>query len=585
MPDILGKSQRSISTAVEDFHSARRKAALENLMSSITGKSSDLLAYDEIRAKLHGYESSNQKLEEIPIDAIVGSVGRYTDFSRSFLPRRETDRGRWSRVRVLWESQEGLPPIEAYKIGDAYFVLDGHHRVSVAKELGAPSIEGYVTHVRSRVPLSPNDQPDDIILKAEYVEFLDKTKIDDLRPDPDLLVTAPGQYPKLLEHISVHRYLMGLNKNREVSYPEAVADWYDTVYTPLAQLIRDRNLLRDFPGRTVTDLYLWIMDHRLQLGGGDLGWEVSSEVAAEDFSARYSPTPQRRLPRLLNRLQKILVPVPLEPGPPAGQWRREHQDPHRGTRLFDDLLVAVTGDGYGWQAVDAAIEVARREEARLRGLHVVSSEEEKDSETVQQIREEFSRRCAAAGVAGRMNVEVGKASTILLQRSNLVDLIVFRSAFPPPQTPLSRLRSGARMLIRQSNAPLLAVPGHNTSQLNCAILAFGEGRKAEEALYLAAYLAEHWHISLVVVSVQSNGHTSTSPLARARKYLEEHGIEATYVQETGDPARLVLLNAEKHCSDLIIMGGYESGLFRESLWGSTVDRVLRSASRPVLICN
>lgn len=584
MPDILGKSHGSISSAVEDFHSARRKAALENLMSSITGKSSDLLAYDEIRAKLHGYESSNQKLEDIPIDAIVGSVGRYADFSRSFLPRRETDRGRWSRVRVLWDSQEGLPPIEAYKIGDAYFVLDGHHRVSVAKEVGAPSIQGYVTEVRSRVPLSPNDQPDDIILKAEYVDFLAKTKIDELRPGSDLLVTAPGQYPKLLEHISVHRYLMGLNQNREVPYFEAVAHWYDTVYIPLAQLILDHNLLRDFPGRTVTDLYLWIMDHRLQLGGGDLGWEVSSDVAAKDFSARYSPIPRRRLPRLLNRLQKTLLPKLLEPGPPAGQWRREHQDPHRGNRLFDDLLVAVTGDKHGWHAVDMAIEVARREEARLRGMHFVSSLVEKESEAVQQVREEFARRCAAAGVAGRMLVEVGNASNHLLARSNLVDLIVFRSAYPPPSKPLSRLRSGTRTLIRQSNAPLLAVPGL-TTQLSCALLAFGEGRKAEEALYLAAYLAEHWHISLVVVSVQSDGENSASPIERARKYLDEHGIEATYVQETGDPARLVLLNSEKHCSDLIIMGGYESGLFRESLLGSTVDRVLRSASRPVLICN
>ena len=56
----------------------------------------------------------------------------------------------------------GFPPIDVYKVGDVYFVRDGNHRVSVARELEAPTIQAYVTEVRTKVPLSPDDQPDDL---------------------------------------------------------------------------------------------------------------------------------------------------------------------------------------------------------------------------------------------------------------------------------------------------------------------------------------------------------------------------------------------------------------------------------------
>ena len=150
----------------------------------------------------------------------------------------------------------GLPPIEVYNIGDAYFVKDGNHRVSVARQLGNETIQAYVTEVRTRVPMTADLTPDDLILKAEYADFLEQTHLDELRPDADLNVTIPGQYPKLLEHIAVHQYYRGLDLDREVSYLEAVAHWYDTVYLPIIELISERGIMRSFPDRTETDLYL-----------------------------------------------------------------------------------------------------------------------------------------------------------------------------------------------------------------------------------------------------------------------------------------------------------------------------------------
>ncbi len=577
----------SFSKAVFDFRQARRKAEMEEIIAAFRGKSTDLMSYDQVRENLRPVESARRVLEDIPLEKIIGSVNRTTDFTRSFLPRQESDVYRWARVRAGVDSMLGLPPIEAYRVGDLYFVLDGHHRVSVARELGAKSIQGYVTPVFTRVPLAPGDSPDDLIIKSEYADFLAQTQFDHVRPDANLMVSVPGQYQKLLEHINVHRYFMGKDREQEVPEKEALADWYDTVYLPIAQLIRERNVLRDFPDRTETDLYLWIMDHRAVLAQGGIGWEVSPGKALRDLIDRYSRLPENRLPRIKRRLVQLLTPGPLEQGPPAGSWRAERQSPHRGDRLFDDLQVTVVSQTSGWHALEAALEIARREEARLTGVHVVSSQAEKDSAEVKALQDDFMQRCSEKGIFGRFLVEVGKASQVVCERSPWVDLSVFRLAHPPSQKMLKRLNSGVRTLIRCCVSPLLAIP-EAPFNLDSALLAYGPGRKSEEALFVAAYLAGCWKIPLTVVSVlrdDAQPTDSPTPFEAARKYLENQGIQAEYLLEkSADPTLAILLNAEIHQSGFIITGSYESAPLRESLFGSNVDRILRSTRRPVLIC-
>jgi hypothetical protein len=157
--------------AVIDFHEARRKADLQEIFARLTGESNKLLSYEEVRLKLKAYEGNTRGLKEIPLDAIIGSVGRYTDFTRDFLPRRDSDRMRWAAVMEKTTGLEGLPPIDVYQVGDAYFVVDGNHRVSVARQLKASHIQAYITEVRSRIPLSPDTQPDQLIIKAEQVGY------------------------------------------------------------------------------------------------------------------------------------------------------------------------------------------------------------------------------------------------------------------------------------------------------------------------------------------------------------------------------------------------------------------------------
>jgi hypothetical protein len=119
--------------AVADFHGARRKAALQELIARLRGEPVDLLSYEEVRQRLKARSQVEKGLQDVLLDAIIGSVGRYTDFTRGFLPRSEVDPYRWARIKAAATGLTGLPPIEVYKIGDVYFVRDGNHRVSVAR--------------------------------------------------------------------------------------------------------------------------------------------------------------------------------------------------------------------------------------------------------------------------------------------------------------------------------------------------------------------------------------------------------------------------------------------------------------------
>ena len=195
--------------AVSDFRRARGQAALQELLARVRGTSTELLSYEEVRQKLRAGGVASRGLREIPIDAIVGSVGRYHDFTRDFLPLHDSDQDRWAGVSLASSTGTGLPPIDVYQMGDAYFVIDGHHRISIARQNGAEVMEAYVTEIRSNVPITPDIEPGELIIKAEYAAFLDQTGLGELHDEVDLSVTRAGRYKTLLEYISVHRHSHG----------------------------------------------------------------------------------------------------------------------------------------------------------------------------------------------------------------------------------------------------------------------------------------------------------------------------------------------------------------------------------------
>ncbi len=566
------------SIAIRDFQEARRRAALQEVMARLTRRSIDLLPFEEVRKRLQAESGLDKGLQEIPLDSIVGSVGRYSDFTRTFLPRQETDQDRWARVKAAVSGMRGLPPISVYQIGEAYFVQDGHHRVSVARQLGARTIEAYVTEIQTIVPLSPDDEPEDVILKAEYAEFLRNTQLDRTRPQADLSVTEPGKYALLEEHIQVHRYFMGLEQNRDIPLSDAAAHWYDEVYLPVVRPIRRLGILLDFPERTEGDLYLWISEHRAALEES-LGWEVAPEVVAGDLASRRAGRLGNLAAGVWERLRQIFLPRELESGPAAGAWRRERLNARLDDHLFRDVLVAVSGSEAGWRAVDQALVVAGLETSQLLGLHV-TLEAEAD---IHDLERSFLKRAGAAHAQAQFAQAMGEVAEVICERARWADLVVASLSHPPGLDPAERLASGFRTLIQRCPRPVLAVP-ETATPLRHALLAYDASPKSEEALYIAAYAASRWSMDLTVLTVPEGGTEMPWAQERARRYLESHAIRAQYLAPHLPVAKAVLDAAQREGCDWILMGGYGGPPVVEVVLGSMVDQVLREAQLPMLIC-
>lgn len=577
---MLADSSRA--TALEDFVQARRQAELQRLTARMTGQSIDLLNYEDVRRALKATAKIERGIHEIPLHTIVGSVGRYTDFTRSFLPRSDSMKERWATVRQLATESTGWPPIQVYKVGDAYFVLDGNHRVSVARSLSMPTIQAYVTEIITKIPLSANVQPDELIIKERYTDFLEQTHLDELRPNADLSVTAPGAYRILDEHIRVHHYYLGLNQQRDIPYAEAVASWYDHVYMPIIQVVRERGILRDFPNRTETDLYIWMSRHRAELEEM-LGWEISTDEAATDLIVQQEEKNDGTLLRLGEKLVASVLSAETPPYSEPDEWHKQRLTRRYIGNLFAHILVPINGTETCWCGLEQAIVIAQRENSYLRGLHVVADSAAKESADSLALQEKFAQRCQEAGVPGSLALNVGAVSHTICERAQWNDLVIVNLTYPPGKAMLARLGSGFHQLVQRCSRPLLAVP-RTTSPLQRALLAYDGSPKAEEALFLATYMIEQWHISLVVAIVQDKKTVARSLQQHVRKYLDIHEAAATFVIEKGKAARMIQKTAVSYGCDFIIMGGYGAQPILEAVLGSTANDVLRRANMPVLIC-
>ncbi|MEZ4607788.1 MAG: universal stress protein [Deinococcales bacterium] len=533
--------------SVQDFYQARRQATLEELFAKLRGQSSHLFSYDEVKEKLHAIESADRRLKEISLAAIVGSVGRYHDFTRSFLPKQNNDVGRWANVKAKILGLEGTPPIEVYQLGEVYFVRDGNHRVSVAKQLGAKAIEAYVTKVYSPVPLSPGFEADDLILKAEYADFLSQTDLANLRPESLIEVTAPGHYSDLLNHIDLHRYYMGLKLRRDISYQEAVVDWYDHIYLPATSLIRESKLLEDFPGRTEADLYLWLAEKHSDLEKS-LGWTLSSSSVVKGLSKKTSkPNPEM-------------------------------------TPLFKSIMVALSGDEVGWQALEQALIFAEPQ-AKIYGIHALAQESDSRLSIPKMIAARFEERCAKAGIQAQMSFSVGPIASVIAERSPWMDLLIAPLSHPPQHPSLFKTQ-GYEKLIRASYCPVLSVPS-TLSHAHKISVAFDGSETSMTALAVAAYMAKHWQSQLSVIHVvTAEGiYGQREVLGKAESFLEEKELVASIIKMRGEVAPSLLEASQEQESDLMLCGSYTYTPFFEAVLGGVLNQLLKASPIPLLICN
>lgn len=544
-------------SAIQDFQSARQRAAVQEVLARFTGKSARLLSYDDVAQKLKLRARSERGIQNIPLDAIVGSVGRYTDFTRTFLPRRGEDQHRWAGVKTAMEKGEGLPPIEVYKVGEVYFVVDGNHRVSVARQEGFKTIEARVIEYKTDVQLTPNVQPDDLIIKSEYTDFLKETRIHEMRPNVDLSVTTCCQYEKLTDQIRASRELLQEESGQDVTLQDSAAYWYDNLYLPLAEAIRDRGLLRWFPDRTITDLYIWISENRAALEE-ELGWEIQSDAAATDL--------------ILERSVKSK----------PGSWRKARTITRYTDRLFADILVPLSGYAESWDALDQAILIAQRENAKLHGLHVVETKDDAESPEALEVKARFDQTCKETGVDGSLAIDVGDITGRICERAVLTDLIVVK-IMNPPGAGVSALSSPFRTIIKKSSRPLLTVPRQATG-FKRALLAYDGSERAREALFVAAYFAETWKTELIVFTALDGRKVTADTQDHARRYLDLHEVEAEYILGERGAMDALKQTSEEKKIDLVFMGSHGGTVLRRVFVGSALDYMLRESRFPVFVC-
>ena len=209
MPETFAEQAKA------DFQRARFKAFLHRVWDALSGQRTTLLSYDEIKEKLRIGGPLYRGVKTVRVDQIAGSLNRYHEFDRVFLPASDVLAARWQRVNRAFYEEISLPPVVLYKVGQVYFVVDGHHRVSVAREQGQLEIEAEVRECFTRVNITPNIRAEDLVILESKVQFLERTTLDELKPDANIKLTIPDGFDRMLEHIAVHRYFMGLDLRRD----------------------------------------------------------------------------------------------------------------------------------------------------------------------------------------------------------------------------------------------------------------------------------------------------------------------------------------------------------------------------------
>jgi hypothetical protein len=277
-----------VQQAYADFSRARGKAILSQIQYFMNTDRNKLLSFNDVKDILKPRNEVYKGMQIVPIKQIAGSEGRYHDFNKFFLPKREHLRQRWQRVDEAHIKDIILPPILLYEIGGVYFVRDGNHRVSVAKLQGVEFIDAEVISLATEVNIKPSMTTDELreaLISYEKDIFYEKTDFGKLTGFWDMDFSSPGRYDVIYNHILVHKYYLNESKEEEIPFNDALVSWYNNVYKEVISIIREQWLLVNFANRTESDLYVWIIKH----------WDFlkkkygtySLDKAAGDFSRKY----------------------------------------------------------------------------------------------------------------------------------------------------------------------------------------------------------------------------------------------------------------------------------------------------------
>jgi hypothetical protein len=246
------------------FDRARRRSAYARLARIVQGGSRDLLPLDQAVERLRPFARRYLGIRPIPVSQVVGTEGRGGDFDRDFQPRRPDVRERWRRVEQAFPDA-GFPPIVVYQLGDAYFVIDGHHRVAIARQQGMETIDAEVTELKARWHLPADADIVELIHAEQERIFMDESGLGEARPEAHMRFSRPVGYVELLETVQLHGYHLMLAAQRALPRAEIAADWYETVYLPTIEAIHAERLDEVCPEVTDPDRFLWVWNRRREL--------------------------------------------------------------------------------------------------------------------------------------------------------------------------------------------------------------------------------------------------------------------------------------------------------------------------------
>jgi uncharacterized ParB-like nuclease family protein len=245
------------------------------------------------------FDHIDRGLCSVPLSQIVGSVGRYQDFDSQFKLKNHVPPDRLIRVKQAMREGKTLPPVKLYKIKDEYYVLDGNHRISAAKQFGRSEIMAKI------VEFIPSSNTLENIVYREKSEFMERTG---LRVPSD--ISEVGQYGNLLDQVETHRSFLAGSEKPGATLKEAAEDWHQTVYLPMLDIIEKSNLLVSFPGRTLDDLYAYISYHQWERGrkrqyGRDLDVLIPKDM--ETFREKMAKTEKDKYPEMLRSILAFVI--------------------------------------------------------------------------------------------------------------------------------------------------------------------------------------------------------------------------------------------------------------------------------------
>lgn len=244
--------------ATKSSNSKSKASPLSTFWQLISGKKkqdNSACSFNVQQEKEKAYEAVERGTLLVPLQRIVGSVGRYHDFDNQFKTHKPTGDERFQHIRKAMIQGKNLPPIALYQIKEDFFILDGHHRFKAARELGHTTIKARI------VELLPSRDTLENSLYREKTTFRDNAGLTDA-----IDLTEPGLSIHLDWQIKEHQKHLKVEKDQRVSYKQAASDWYRTIYLPLATLIKNSGLVNSFPKRTVDDLYLYVSVHQWEKG-------------------------------------------------------------------------------------------------------------------------------------------------------------------------------------------------------------------------------------------------------------------------------------------------------------------------------